>query len=284
MRHLCPPPDDPGELFKLCAEGTNDPSRSSLALLLPTIKQAASDYEKAAQNSLLHQIHPNGCPGHGDHPQGPQLRKLYTNHLSRKGSRARSVYSKLLMRASNGICPLCCQQAVKTLDHHLPKDRFPELSVNPLNLVPSCSDCNHRKGNAFPRQKYQQTYHPYFDRFPDAAWLFAEIEWTPAPALKFSPVKPSTWTQTQFERMRFHFDLLRLREMYAVYGAQEMTAISGRLEILFKAGGTDLVRSHLKEELVSRECMSLGSWQAATYQALARDPHFCSGGFRGVAA
>jgi hypothetical protein len=41
-----------------------------------------------------------------------------------------------------GRSPFCGVGHGSALDHNLPKTKFPQLLVVPLNLVPSCKNCN----------------------------------------------------------------------------------------------------------------------------------------------
>ena len=47
----------------------------------------------------------------------------------------------------NNTCQYCTLNSVNTLDHFIPKQSFPEFSINPLNLFPCCSECNSKKSN-----------------------------------------------------------------------------------------------------------------------------------------
>src|SRR6266446_4463738 len=57
--------------------------------------------------------------------------------------------------------------------HHLPKSRYPDLSVSPINLVPCCMDCNTNKRAIFPTSGQEETLHPYYDNFEGEKWLQA---------------------------------------------------------------------------------------------------------------
>lgn len=61
------------------------------------------------------------------------LMNLYTRHMLKLGSESGKIYDKL-RAASNGVCPLCGIHGVATLDHYLPKARYPLFSVNPKIL------------------------------------------------------------------------------------------------------------------------------------------------------
>lgn len=70
------------------------------------------------------------------------LIKLYTTYFVNKDKPARIIYDAM-MAAANEKCPFCGGIGrPRNLDHYLPKAHYPQFSVLPLNLVPSCRDCN----------------------------------------------------------------------------------------------------------------------------------------------
>ena len=67
-------------------------------------------------------------------------------------------------------CPICdCSFAYSqvTLDHILPKSKFPFLSITPINLVPTCYNCNMRKNDGIP----SKVLNPYFHGFSPFDYL-----------------------------------------------------------------------------------------------------------------
>lgn len=77
-------------------------------------------------------------------------------------------YSQLeRIRKHNGlvVCPSCGEPGrPRTLDHYLPKDKFPEFSINLLNLTPMCDWCQGEKLADYITQDGRKRYiHPYFD-------------------------------------------------------------------------------------------------------------------------
>jgi hypothetical protein len=57
-----------------------------------------------------------------------------------------TMRGELISATKHGLCPPCGRGSVATLDHHLPKTRFPEFSAFGPNLVPACDNCNRAKG------------------------------------------------------------------------------------------------------------------------------------------
>ncbi|WP_434529152.1 hypothetical protein [Vibrio sp. K4] len=100
------------------------------------------------------------------------LELLYTSYLSKSGVR-KDIFS------NNLICPGCQNNYAtlrSTLDHYLPSSNYPNFYVFPLNLIPTCGDCNRIKNDVIPTNKQDNLPHPYFDEnLFKSNWLKIEI-------------------------------------------------------------------------------------------------------------
>jgi len=209
-----------------------------------------------------------------------ELGQLYKNTLSRKRSRTRPIYDEILAAAPRGICPLCAQRDAKTLDHFLPKSAHPALVVSPINLVPSCSDCNKAKSDAQAGREEEQTLHPYFDLVDADQWLRAEVIQGEPVTVRFLVVPPATWPDALTERVRHHFAVFRLGALYTTHAAVELANIRTILARLADSAGPDGVRGRLIEDAEGRREQFLNAWQTAFYEALARSDWFCAEGYQ----
>ncbi|HWX51538.1 MAG TPA: hypothetical protein VNZ61_26125 [Roseomonas sp.] len=65
------------------------------------------------------------------------------------------------------LCPACGEPgAPNTLDHYLPKSKFPHLSIIPANLFPMCDACQAKKLEKTGDAHHPRFFiHPYFDVF-----------------------------------------------------------------------------------------------------------------------
>lgn len=87
------------------------------------------------------------------------LHAAYTNAAKKFGL----DWIPLLRSELLGSCPMCGNSALGTVEHYLPKTPFPEFSVFSLNLVPSCSSCNQKRGSKHANGVKHQLLHPIFD-------------------------------------------------------------------------------------------------------------------------
>jgi hypothetical protein len=143
----------------------NEQLHSSLRAAAPGFLAAELAYLNAAAREVLFEI-----PGSDDvdgHVTTKEMEALYKGNFSRSRSPARRIYDAIKLAPPHGICPLCGQRVVATLDHYLAKSVHPRLAITPANLIPACSDCNKLKLDRQARDAQEQPLHPYFDRLPD---------------------------------------------------------------------------------------------------------------------
>jgi hypothetical protein len=204
--------------------------------------------------------------------------RVYEDGMVRSSSAGRTLYDQLLNSAPQGRCPLCGQRRVSSLDHYLPKALFPVLSVDPFNLVPSCSDCNKAKLDRHPRTETERTLHPYFDDVRGDLWLKAQVVEQQPAALLFSAEGPPSWGSVLQSRVKTHFEVFGLRSLYGSQAAQELSSIRRYLTKLLVDGGSAEVQTYLLDQAESRRHHEVNDWRTASYAAMAASGWFCNGG------
>jgi 5-methylcytosine-specific restriction endonuclease McrA len=144
------------------------------------VVNAANDYKQKAEAKQLYSISPNHCERNEiilGSVTKEELINVYDSRMVRVSKNAREIYESLL-KSPFGKCPFCGFGHAYTLDHYLPKAKYPQFSVLPFNLVPSCSDCNlNCKRMTIATTAEEQILHPYFDHqnFIDDQWLHAKV-------------------------------------------------------------------------------------------------------------
>lgn len=83
-----------------------------------------------------------------------------------KGSVQSNILAKMRCHSLN-LCPACGESGrPNTLDHYLPKGKYPHFCLTPLNLFPMCDACQmikkEKTGDAADPRFF---IHPYFDVF-----------------------------------------------------------------------------------------------------------------------
>ena len=282
MRSLALPTHNAASVLELCAKHVRDGGYARrLTSVTAEIAEAEKEYKTKGKASALFTI-PTATTV-ANRVTGKEMATLYTVTLSGKRSPIRYIYDEIKSAPRNGICPLCGQRIVSTLDHYLAKSLHPSLAITPLNLVPACADCNKAKHDMQPTNASEQTLHPYFDEADSSVWLFARVVKTEPPALRFLAVPPTEWTHLKQERLIVHFKTFQLSQLYSSYAAEELLNISFRLLKVATGEGSEGVRRYLGESAESFRRISKNSWQVAMYDALGESEWFCSDGFRVIA-
>ncbi|MFF8831870.1 hypothetical protein [Streptomyces sp. NPDC015131] len=283
---------DTGAVYDICTATVRSATvHKTLKGLRKTVVEAAVAYETAAaqqaQHTLTHLKHqPDGeaavKAAKAAKTKGganEELKKTYVNRMVGGTEQARTVYEKL-RGSCKGLCALCGHGAADTLDHQLPKDTFPLLSVVPVNLVPACSRCNHQKKERAPAHAGDQTLHPYFDgKVHEHLWLFARITEPPKPSVIFRVDPPPDMPPALAARAHHHFDALDLPGLYNAQIGYELQALGLTLSKHPLAPGD--LRAHLHETAeIKATVEGPNSWKAALYRGLADSAWYVNGGWQ----
>lgn len=278
MRPLRTPNLSAEVVLSLCMRGIADEAtRQRFGDAIHVVNDSETNYQAAGLDAQLYTLPRTEAVG-------PLLKSemvdLYTLGMTRTNSPGRLAYDAI--RVGANTCPLCGVGVVATLDHYLPKHKYPGFAVTPVNLLPSCFDCNRAKSTRHPINMGDQTLHPYFDDFTDDEWLGCSLA-------AFDPATPQfyirdmpTWNPDKTQRCITHFRVFKLASLYGINSANELTNIRGHLSSLHAAGGFAAVRSHLLECYQSRVRTWRNSWQSALYRALSESDEFCEGGFQAI--
>lgn len=142
--------------------------KTDVMKFLNDVETCAENYNNTIPHSIEKFIHP--CLSDEDIAA---LKNVYKNKFSKAGSVGRKYYD-IIMAQAQGVCPICGTGTPTNLDHYLPQSRYPLLVVAPLNLIPSCKDCNFNKGTYFSARSIDLPLHPYFDQI-QCKWLEVHI-------------------------------------------------------------------------------------------------------------
>lgn len=163
--------EDPLELYDAIANSRHEPRRSRLRGIRRRIECAYLRYYVHAPT--LERQRPLGRRIGSE--EADDLRHCYTTTRSDGSAVHHRMHAKILK--ASYTCAYCGIVPSTTLDHYLPKDGkrgYPELSLLPANLVPSCSLCNNPRG-FLDASGRRVLIHPYFDVIPQERLLVADV-------------------------------------------------------------------------------------------------------------
>ncbi|RKG31804.1 hypothetical protein D7V21_12940 [Acinetobacter guerrae] len=108
--------------------------------------------------------------------------KLYKYYFSKndiKYAKANQFYNRIKLDGvtsnKSKRCCYCNNHKIEVVDHFLPESKYVFLAVNPVNLVPSCEECNDNKHAYSPDSSKPVLVHPYFDNIDHISWLGVKL-------------------------------------------------------------------------------------------------------------
>lgn len=184
----------------------------------------------------------------------------------------------------NTKCFLCSISEVASLDHYLPKELFPQFSIFPQNLVPSCTKCNSHKGTKLIDEKVnvRRFLHSYYDDIPDESFLKANLEIkADLMVLKFHLAKPAGMAKYTFLHLQSHFNELGLAKRYMTNGLLHLREKRASYQRIYEPDNDALSLSERLAEEAQDFIDDYGAnyWLAVLYKTLSTHTQFCAGGF-----
>lgn len=202
---------------------------------------------------------------------------LYEYYFRNKDKPARNIYDSLML-AANEKCPFCGGIGrPRNLDHFLPKAYFPQFSILPFNLVPSCRDCNmDGKGEDYAKSANEQIIHPYLEnkRFFNEQWIYARVIPGDACVIEFFVQAPNQWELIDKQRVKKHFKEFELGMRYSIQVSDELTTVIHQRRGFMKSFTPQQFSQYLASVVDSP--LFSNHWKKVLYQTLSADDWFCS--------
>lgn len=169
------------------------------------------------------------------------------------------------------FCPACGEDGTpNTLDHYLPKNKYPEFSVISRNLFPMCDICQGKKGSKTVNEANQRFFlHPYFDDFT-ALSVVRLVIGRPFDSPRSFAIQPHpVLTVDQSALISRHLKELGISSRYEHFFKTEYTRLK-RLVSRAREKGQD-VRERIAEFHEYALDKSTNSWGAIFYQGVLDD-------------
>lgn len=216
------------------------------------------------------------------------LKALYGKMVNIK---SKKYHDYILCNVGLGICFYCAVGPAETIDHYLPKGRFPELSIEIYNLIPSCSKCNSTKSTYFSLDRSKQLIHPYFSgKYYTSKWMYACLNKDYVNHLCRSPitfiVNPDDMNDKNKERLNNHFKVLKLNDIYVKKSLFYLSYLANRLDEMQNSQlRQEFLREESKKEYpedISFEMMGSNWWKSVLYECLANNQWYCERGYKDI--
>lgn len=255
----------------------NNLLRQNLIVSKVSLNDVGRQYVSAANTGELYTIQPvnvDGDPVVINTLRKSELVKVYEQYFRASKKPARKIYDAIL-NAAQDKCPFCGGIGTpRNLDHFLPKAHYPQFSVLPNNLVPSCRDCNmDGKAQNFATSAEEQLIQPYSDgqRFFVDQWIFATYtagnEGDPGEFVYYAS-PPDGWPEVDKQRAQKHFTDFDLAKRYATKAAEQLGTVLTQINYMEQANiDINVIQSVLLQPGVDAAQFS-NHWQKGMYQAL----------------
>lgn len=245
----------------------------------PALQAHAQMYEASGRTGELFTIQPLQIQDEDDPIVLGQLKKsdlikLYGNYVVGQKKPAREVYDALML-AADEKCPFCGGIGrPRNLDHYLPKAHFPQFSIVPMNLVPSCRDCNmDGKGEGFATTEAEQVIQPYLDddRFFNEQWLHArylpgnDIE---PGVIEYFVSPPDYWEPAQKQRVEKHFKDFELALRFSKEAGPRLAVLMAQYQALLENQVDDATSKNIIFQSVINASPFINHWERVMCVAL----------------
>ena len=114
-------------------------------------------------------------------------------------------------------CQNCTISEINSMDHYVNREEFPEYTVHPKNMFPSCTTCNSYKNNIWRIDGRIQFLNLYLDELPQEQYLFVNIGVDiegDVISTEFYLDNPNDIEEAKYNLIRSHYERLRLCERF----------------------------------------------------------------------
>lgn len=193
---------------------------------------------------------------------------LYTHP---KDGSAQGIVLEDLNSHELNLCPACGEFGKpNTLDHYLPKGKYPHFSVTPVNLFPMCDSCQKEKLEKTHSAREPRFFlHPYYDDFLENQIIRIVIS-PPFESPSFQLELSEALSEAQRMVVLTHIRELAIERRFATFFKAESIRIQ-KLAAMAREKGISIEDS-IEIFRSMHEEPSLNSWQHLYYQAVLDNP------------
>jgi len=257
------------------------PDTCSLELLEAVIAERQGGVNAAFFNDIADEWY-DRVAGYAEHagspdlvPRWPQIEPRKNSFLNLYGSARDGSVQKMViarMRDEHDLmyCPACGEPGrPNTLDHYLPKGRYPHFCITPLNLFPMCDACQKHKGEKTGDANSPRFFiHPYYDVFIAQQVIGLRME-PPYDAPGFSLSSRENLTDEQRRLVDSHVRELAIEQRYIYFFRGQHRRLL-RIVKGLRDGGQD-VRTNLTAFKDGVESSGANVWDRVFYVAVLED-------------
>lgn len=219
-------------------------------------------------------LHNNGNPENIELSDMIPNKDKFINLFDAKPGVIKTKITDLLRYQGLTFCPFCSEAGrPNTLDHFLPKSKYPEYSILSKNLVPMCDICqgSDAKGSKVLDSDDKRMFlHPYYDEIEDLEILVLKIKppYDKGTNFKFK-VSPSIHDIELKELCIRHVKELNIDMRYREYFSSQYVRLKKLVRMMLSEG---MSSNKIKNELASfyreRLITGINYWDTVFYKSV----------------
>lgn len=243
-----------------------DPNyKHRVSKLNPDIESQHKIYNYSFNANTLENI----VPFHFSAKNKGDLRDLYVF----KSKPIQDLKIKLTTTDKNRVistCQYCTINSINSFDHYLPKEEYSEFSVNPLNLIPCCTECNGHKLVNWKENNKRIFLNLYLDKLPKDQYLFVDL------TINTSSIKTHFYLQKQknmndnlFNTLYEHYKRLHLFERFSKNSDEVISSLDNTiLSFVKQLSIKEVIRSVEETSNRNRSVFGYNYWKSILEIAL----------------
>ena len=253
---------DVGIIYETCVNSYRDEKKKKrLFGYKEEIEEEAKKYKGSVSEILK-----NCKTSYDEHRK--EIASVYTDKFAKSSFiKGYMYYSSIKNNVYKNRCPICEIGMPETLDHYLPKEKYPLLSITPANLVPQCFHCNHSKHSYAGDTLEKMLPHPYFDDLSKEVWLKATLLFDEGIVATYSNGYKGT-DMLFTSRTSLLLAEYQLCELYGIHAASYLSGHIGSWKMILAEAGEPQLKAHLEREKKNTEISNVNGWEAALNRAL----------------
>ncbi len=234
--------------------------------LLDDLESMFKDYKELVEEDNLESIIAHGYTG----VSKLDLLSLYS-YRSKLLIELKLLVTTIGERKFN-ICQMCTVEPVRSFDHIVPKEEFPEFIVNPINLFPCCTTCNSKKGARWLEGKERLFLNLYYDNLPDLEYINVSFKEYPVPEFSLNEhmLDPNI-----FRLLQSHYKELDLFGRFRESSGEVIDPLITMASSMVPIMGIDEFRATIQESAKKMQSIyGLNHWKSKLQVAVASHDDF----------
>lgn len=171
------------------------------------------------------------------------------------------------------VCPNCTINTINSFDHYLPQSEFAEYADNPINLIPSCTECNGHKSSVWRKGGERLFLNLYIDDLPNVQYLFVTLTIADdkrSVDAKFEVKNPNGVIDADlYKKIDYHYDKLELCERFRAHREEVLSGLANEIFKLKDVLADDVIKSVVMSDVANdRKRFGYNYWKAILKEAV----------------